>query len=131
MCPSGRHHNGLYAHHWGQACDSVCGALPHVFLSLISTLLPSGRLRALTGPVMKRSDVCLFLTHTETHMQKYIQKHMSIQTWAGTASGKVPLILASQRLGPSGIHQAQGPAVCRTLRTTECKVTEEMVATGL
>lgn len=64
-----------------QAC--VHSALPCVFLSLISTSVPSGRLIELTGPVLKLSNVGFFRhTHTmcihvhrEKQKQKYIHKN--------------------------------------------------------
>lgn len=57
----------------------VCahGALPRVFLSLISTSLPSGRLTALTGPIMELSNNVGLFRHTHTQsMHAHTQKHI-------------------------------------------------------
>lgn len=61
-----------------QAC--VHSALLCVFLSLISTSVPSGRLIELTGPILKLSNVGFF-RHTHTCAYMYTQRNRSRNTY--------------------------------------------------
>lgn len=70
---------------------------------------------------MKLSEVGLFRRtsiHTCTHgaatYAETYKKHMHRHTLTVTASGKVPLIHASKTVEPTGRHEPQEPAACRT-----------------
>lgn len=84
MCPSARHHNGLYAHRWGQAFDSVHVLAP-CYVNFCLSSPPRclrGGLPVLTGPVMKLSRASLlrhartgmWCARLEAHMRRCTQK---------------------------------------------------------
>lgn len=152
MCPSGRHHNGLYAHRWGQACDRrVCTVPYRVSFSLISTSLPSGRLTALTGPIMKLSNVGLFThshahshvhthtptqkhacAHTEPHKQEHTQEHMHNHTHTNRHSlGESATHTHKPNSGAYRETWSSRTSCVQNLENHRMQITEEKAATGL